>query len=119
MLYWNDKEIAYDKLVERFRGILLKYGLYDNEISDFIEYWLDKNCRIFFGKTEFRYGIYPIPIHQLEKIIQIETKIEYPEVVRVQFLIKEICSSEKTVEPEFQKIEHSGYSLHEWGIIKK
>lgn len=117
-LFWNDAKITYTELIEKFREILSRYGLFENEISDFIDFWLDDRQRLFFGKNDFRFGIFPVPQEELEKIIQIESKIRYPEIIRVHFLIKEIDKAEKLLEPTYPKVIRSSYSLHEWGIMR-
>ena len=118
VLSWNNKSIDKDELSESLRNILAKYGLFDNEINDFIEYWLDADMKIFFGKDEFTFGIFPIAAEELDRIFTIETQLEYLEYVRVQFLLKEIDGGQVLEEPEIPKITRSEYALHEWGIVK-
>lgn len=118
ILSWNRKPIDKAELSGILRDILKKYGLFENEINDFIEYWLDKDMKIFFGKDEFTFGIYPISLEELDRIFSIETTLEYPEYIRVQFLVREIDEGQVLDEPEFLPITRSEYALHEWGMMK-
>jgi hypothetical protein len=115
---WNGKQVDRDALSTILSDILEKYGLFENEIADFIEYWLDSDMKLFFGRDDFTYAIYPVPRDELDRIFTIETDLEYPERIRIQFLIKEIGDGETLKEPEYPEITRSEYALHEWGIIK-
>ena len=117
-MYWNNKPINQEELPAIFTEILSKYGLFENEIDDFIEYWFDSDMKIFFGQGEFTHGIYPISLEELDRIFSIQTELEYAEYIRVQFLVKEIAESQKLEAPAFPEIKRSEYALHEWGMIK-
>jgi len=117
-LSWNRTPVDKDELSRILRDILAKYGLFENEINDFIEYWLDEDMKIFFGKDEFTFGIYLISLEELNRIFSIETVLEYPEYIRVQFLVKAIDDGQVLAEPEFPGISRSEYALHEWGMMK-
>lgn len=118
ILTWNGKSTDRLGLCTVLRDILAKYGLFENEIKDFLDYWLDEDMKIFFGKDEFTFGVFPISLAELDNIFSIETMLEYPEYIRVQFLVKEIEKDDTLAEPEFPTITRSEYALHEWGIIK-
>ncbi|MBU4071662.1 MAG: hypothetical protein KJ773_05770, partial [Candidatus Thermoplasmatota archaeon] len=118
-LTWNQAPIDKNDLSEILRNILTKYGLFENEINDFIEYWFDDDMKIFFGQDEFTFGIYPISLEEVDRIFSIETMLEYPEYIRVQLLVKEIEDGEVLAEPKFPLITRSEYALHEWGMIKR
>ncbi len=115
---WNGRQVDREALTAILSNILEKYGLFENEIADFIEYWLGSDMKIFFGRDDFTYAIYPVPQDELDRIFAIETDLEYPERIRVQFLVKEIGDGETLEEPEYPEIVRSEYALHEWGIIK-
>ena len=117
-LYWNNEPINQEELPAIFTEILSKYGLFENEILDFIEYWFDEDIKIFFGKEDFNYGIIPISQEELDRIFSIGTDLEYPEYIRIQFLMKEIDEGQSLEEPEYPEIKRSKFALHEWGIIK-
>lgn len=117
-LTWNHEPIDENELPQTFKNILSKYGLFDNEIDDFIEYWFADDMKIFFGQDEFSYGIYPISLEELDKIFLIETELEYAEYIRVQFLVKDIDKNQMLEIPAFPEIKRSEYALHEWGMIK-
>ncbi len=117
-LYWNNEPIGLEQLPGIFTEILKKYGLFENEISDFNEYWFAEDMKIFFGQDEFTYGIYPISLEELDRIFSIETELEYAEYIRVQFLVKEIKEGINLNEPAFPEVKRSEYALHEWGMIK-
>ena len=117
-VYWNQIPVDKNTLSEILSGILKKYGLFENEISDFNEYWFAEDMKIFFDQDEFTYGIYPISLEELDRIFSIETELEYAEYIRVQFLVKEIDESQELSEPEYPEIKRSEYALHEWGMMK-
>jgi hypothetical protein len=117
-LTWNQKHIDNAELSEILSNILANYGLFENEIKDFTDYWLDEDMKIFFGKEEFTFGIFPITLEELNRIFTIETTLEYPEYIRVQFLVKEIDEGQVLDEPVIPQVARSEYALHEWGMIK-
>ena len=118
VLSWNNKPINEDELSEILKSILAKYGLFEHEINDFIEYWLDEDMKIFFGHDVFTFGIFPISLEELDRVFAIETQLEYPEYIRVQFLVKEIDEGRVLDEPVFPQVTRSDYALHEWGVMK-
>ncbi|MFO7618083.1 MAG: hypothetical protein R6W91_00220 [Thermoplasmata archaeon] len=117
-LTWNGAPIDRDGLLLKFKYILSRYGLFENEIKDFIEYWFDEDMKIFFQKQDFIYGIIPVSIEELDRIFAIETNLEYREYIRIQFLMKELQEKQTLAEPKFPEVSRSEYALHEWGIIK-
>ncbi len=117
-LYWNGDAISEADLASKFEEILEMYGLFENEIADFVEYWFDDDMKIFFGGDEFNYGIYPVSPGELDRIFRIDTELDYPEYIRVQFYMKEIPETVVLQEPVPPRILRSGYALHEWGVIK-
>jgi hypothetical protein len=115
---WNGEPVDRDALALRFRTILKRYGLFENEVKDFIDYWLGADMKIFFDMENFAFGFFPISVEELDRLFAIETKLEYKEYIRVQFLVKEVPGGTVLAEPEFPEIVRSEYALHEWGIIK-
>jgi len=120
---WNGEPVDRIGLSEKFHDILSGYGFFENEIKDFIDEWLGEGqnfacMKLFFSKEEFKYGIFPISREELDRIFSIETMLEYPEYIRVQFLVKEIEEGEVLAEPVFPPITRSEYALHEWGVMK-
>lgn len=117
-LYWNNEPIGLDQLPGIFTEILKTYGLFENEISDFNEYWFAEDMKIFFGKEDYNYGIYPISLEELDRIFSIETELEYAEYIRVQFLVRDIDKNQTLEAPTFPEVKRSEYALHEWGMMK-
>jgi hypothetical protein len=118
ILTWNQAPIDQEGLSNIFKTVLTKYGLFEHEINDFIEYWFDEDMKIFFGQNDFTFGIYPISLEELDRIFSIETMLDYPECIRVQFLVKEIDEGQVLAEPVIPQVARSEYAMHEWGMMK-
>lgn len=117
-LFWNGNIVTDLQLVSIIEAILGKLGLFDNEIKDFVDYWLSDEKRLYFGESEFRYGVYPLSSSEIEKRLTIKTKAQYNEIVRVLLLIKDIPEGSVLKEPDYLPITRSDWALHEWGAMK-
>jgi hypothetical protein len=117
-LFWNGNIMTDLQLVSALEAILRKLGLFDNEIKDFVDYWLSDEQLLYFGENEFRYGVYPISSSEIEKWMTIKTKAQYNEKVRVLLLIKDIPEGSILKEPDYPLIARSDWALHEWGAMK-
>ncbi len=116
-IYWDGKETTDQELKEKFEDILRSYGLYNNEIKDFIDYWFDDDMKILPEEGEFIYGIYPVSLLELERIFKLETDNVYPEYIRVQFFMKAVPEGTILKHPVYPEVRRSQYALHEWGVI--
>ncbi|MEW5759904.1 MAG: PKD domain-containing protein [Candidatus Thermoplasmatota archaeon] len=117
ILRLNDEEISYIGLREFFVKELREAGLYENEIKDFVDFWLTEKERLFFGKKEFRFAILYLPQEEYERMVQIETKLNYESIVRVLFIVMPTDGNIVLQEPIYIKQKESKNSLHEWGLI--
>jgi hypothetical protein len=115
-LFLNENPITLEELKEFFRDELAKTGLFENEITDFVDEWLGKGARLFPSQTSFRYAIMYIPEDQIEDIIQIETEKTYEEIIRVHFLIQPVEKGFKLLQPEYPEHNTGANILHEWGV---
>lgn len=115
---WNGVPVDRGELARTIGSILERYGLFENEIADFTDYWLAPDMKLSFRKEEFAYAIYPISREELDRIFAIETDHEYPERIRVQFLVLDAIPGTLLAEPEFPTVERSERAMHEWGVIR-
>jgi len=117
--FWCGESVDLDDVRDRIRSLMHDFGLFANEIEDFIEYWLGDDLLLEFGKEDFSFGLYPVPVEEVERIFRIETEMEYNEIVRFHLLVVDIEEGMVLEEPSFPEIERGDYSLHEWGIFRK
>ena len=115
-LYLDKEEITYPELQEFFIKELQKAGLYENEIHDFMNFWLGDDKKLFLGKNSFKYAIKYVPQNVLDDAISIETEHEYTRI-RVLYTIEEITEDIELNEPVYYKPITKDNVLHEWGII--
>lgn len=114
---WNGEPADRDALVARFGEILAKYGLFEQEVEDFREQMLGPDLKMFPGK-DATYAIHPIPAGELDRIFRIETDLEYPERIRVQFLVREVPEGTVLEAPEIPEVRRAECALHEWGVVR-
>jgi len=115
-LYLDKEKITYPDLQEFFIKELQKAGLYENEIHDFMNFWLGDDKKLFLGKNSFKYAIKYVPQNVLDDAISIETEHEYTRI-RVLYTIEEITEDIELNEPVYYKPIIKDNVLHEWGII--
>ncbi|MEW5759971.1 MAG: hypothetical protein AB1779_04325, partial [Candidatus Thermoplasmatota archaeon] len=132
----DGKEIDYSYLRDFFVDELRKTGLYENEIKDFVDFWLTRKSRlsceqelqqyntnscgtekerIFFCKNVFKFAI--IYLGEYDKLVKIETSLEYESIVRVIFIVMPFNDKIKLEKPVYPTAKHSKNALHEWGLI--
>jgi PKD repeat protein len=117
-LYLDGTPLTYEELRTFFRNELKKAGLYDNEIQDFLNECLGEDELFFFGQETFRYAIRYIAPETLDQVMNIETKVDYDNIIRIQFLLDSLEGDEVLTPPTYPEHGNTGGSLHEWGIIK-
>ena len=103
--------VAMDDLTEFFEKNLKDYSFNENEIADFIEFWIPEL------KDSPYYEIYPQYTEMVNRVIKLKIS-PYPDAkLRLHYVIKE---SEKFFElpaPEIPAFDRHGFTITEWGVI--
>ena len=104
--------IKQENLEDFFRQNLSLTGFINNEIDDFIDYWIP---RLNYASE---YIIYPQYINNISPLIELYLSETPESLLRLFYLIEEntkgISMIEKPVIPEF---ERRGFTVAEWGVI--
>ena len=110
-----------DDLRDFFVQELGESGLFENEIDDWIEFWLGPDMKIFLGRHSGTFSITYIPTDQIDEILSIETSHQYDEVLRVFFSIAIVDddSIPALVEPVYDPVSQGSDVLHEWGVFEQ
>jgi PKD repeat protein len=116
-IYLDYVEIGYEELRSFFGDELRKAGLFEHEVADFLDYWLDDSQKIFFGKKEFTFAVKYIPPYQLDETMKIVTKNSYDSIVRVQFFIELVRPGTRLSKPVYPAPKRGTSIMHEWGVI--
>jgi hypothetical protein len=103
--------VAMDDLTDFFEKNLKAYSFNENEIADFIEFWIPEL------KDSPYYEIYPQYTEMVNQVIKLKIS-PYPDAkLRLHYVIKE---SEKFFElpgPDIPYFERNGFTVTEWGVI--
>jgi hypothetical protein len=92
---------------------LASYGFSDQEIIDFIDYWIP-----LFKDKEY-YTIYPQTNVEIDQVISINFSTSPDKILRLFYLVKgsdnkPIIELEKPIIPAF---ERTGFYVAEWGVL--
>lgn len=105
--------VAMDDLTDFFEQNLKDYSFNENEIADFIEFWIPEL------KDSPYYEIYPQYTEMVNQVIKLKIS-PYPDAkLRLHYVIKE---AEKYVElpaPEIPAFDRHGFTVTEWGVVLK
>ena len=103
--------VAMDDLTDFFEKNLKAYSFNENEIADFIEFWIPEL------KDSPYYEIYPQYTEMVNRVIKLKIS-PYPDAkLRLHYVIKE---SEKFFElpgPDIPDFERNGFTAVEWGVM--
>ena len=107
--------VAREDLGEFFRDNLLQYGFLDNEITDFLEYWIP-NLQAYPW-----YNIYPQDQEKINQSIILHFSDEPESVQRVYYLFEgKSESTGKLATPNIPVFVRKGFTVVEWGgMVKK
>lgn len=94
-----------------FKQNMQLYNFSENEINDFLEYWIP-----LMNKSEY-YNIYPQTKEIIEKtnILKISIKSDY--LFRLFYSIEESKRFNKIINPEIKPIIRKGFYVVEWGVM--
>ncbi len=91
-----------------FRNLLSELGFVENEIDDFIEYWIPK-----LGNADW-YAVYP---QNAESIITLDINPRPDKVLRALLLIRPLKYHIDISAPELKEFVRDGFTVAEWGVI--
>ena len=100
-----------------FRRILTAYGLNEQEIADFVDYWVD---RLPEGKS---YLMYPQLTEAADAYMPVEITPVPDRIFRIWFVYESLEEenaadiASKIPEPEITRFEREGFTVVEWGGI--
>lgn len=96
-----------------FTQNMTEYGFEDNEIDDFIEYWIPR------WENENYYAIYPQNKEIIESVIALHLSETPDNILRRFYLVKEVdinISNNLTI-PEIETFNRNGFVVAEWGVV--
>ncbi|MFW6305828.1 MAG: dockerin type I domain-containing protein [Bacillota bacterium] len=109
--------IAYDELEEFFRNNMEEYGFNEQEIDDFIDYWIEEEHLP--DDYEY-YQIYPQLAEQIENEIILNISEEPDSIIRLIYTFVGTNNPDKKIrEPEIEPFDREGFVVTEWGGILK
>ena len=112
--YENGWVIAQEDLETFFIKNMAASGFYEQEITDFIDYWLP------LLKDYPYYAIYPQYNEQLEKMIQLNFSQKPDNILRLVYTLKGLQDNDIILqEPVIPKFKREGFVVVEWGVIRK
>lgn len=105
--------IKRDDLEIFFRTNLAEYGFFDQEIKDFVSYWIPR-------LNDFAYYcIYPQTAGIINNAIKLSFSEEPDSTLRLFYAVKGYNSlpERKLTEPKVIRFEGSGFFVTEWGVV--
>jgi len=104
--------IKVDELDLFFRNNLTNYGFKDNEIEDFIDYWIPRL------KENDYYSIYPQTKSIINKVIELNISKKPDNLLRLFYFVEGQISPEiKLKKPIINHFKREGFFVTEWGVI--
>jgi len=103
-----------DDLEQFFIHNMKKTKFIQNEIDDFIEYWIPL-------LTDYEhYAIYPQYNRTLDKMVQLKFSKSPESLIRLIYCIKGLESSKFILnEPKIPTFKRTGFTVTEWGVVRK
>jgi hypothetical protein len=98
-----------------FRKNLTEYGFIDNEINDFINYWIPK-----LDDSPY-YNIYPQYTDKVDELVTLHISKEPKSLMRMFYVIKEspLMKATDIPAPMIPEFERNGFTVTEWGVVLK
>ena len=114
-LYQTDEGwlVARSDLENFFESSLLKYGMNEQEINDFKEYWLPR-------LTEHEYYlVYPQTREIVDLVIDLQLSRQPDNLLRLFYYFRgtDKNSATKPIVPYIEHVKRSGFTVIEWGGI--
>ncbi len=96
-----------------FKQNMARYGFKNNEIQDFITYWIPR-------LTEHdSYAIYPQTSHLINDVIELNFSKQPDNVLRLFYVIKgnQSASGTPLTAPHIEDFRRNGFVVTEWGVV--
>ena len=104
--------IKVEELESFFKNNLINYGFIDNEIEDFIDYWIPRL------KDNNYYSIYPQTKSIINKVIELKISKKPNNLLRLFYFIEGQDNPEINLKkPVINKFERKSFFVTEWGVI--
>jgi len=104
--------IKVEELESFFKKNLIDYGFKDNEIKDFIDYWIPRL------KDNDYYSIYPQTNSIINKVIELKISEKPNNLLRLFYFIEGQENPEiKLKKPIINNFERKRFFVTEWGVI--
>lgn len=113
---WQYKEgwcVKKDDVKEFFETNMKNYNFSNKEIKDFTDYWIPRLV-----DYEF-YTVYPQHNSLIEQVVQLSFSIKPDNLYRLFYVIIGTNVYEEIPEPKTKKIIRDGFTVVEWGVIRK
>jgi hypothetical protein len=104
--------VASENLEIFFRETLADIGFYDNEIEDFVEWWVPR-----LDEAPF-YAVYPQFNDTVGAVIELALNPQPHSLIRAFFLIEGVEGPFELLEPLIPAYESGGFTVHEWGVVR-
>lgn len=103
--------VAKNELESFFQAKLTGYNLSENEISDFIEYWIPT-------LSDYNYyKIYPQLNGTINRVISLDFSKRPDNIFRLFFAFEGVSEKESLVQPDIVPAIRSGFNVVEWGGV--
>ena len=96
-----------------FRTNLTEYGFIENEINDYIDYWIPKL------QDSPYYNIYPQHTEKINGLVELNISKIPNSVLRLFYVIKDAPEKEDMPVPVIPGFVREGFVITEWGVILK
>lgn len=103
--------VKQDMLPLFFRSNLEAYGFNENEIRDFMDYWIP------LLNTAPYYAIYPQHTANVNYAVKLRISKRPDTLLRLFYVIDEVQEKFTLPEPEIPEFERSGFCVTEWGVM--
>ncbi|MDD3716902.1 MAG: hypothetical protein PHT46_07360 [Candidatus Marinimicrobia bacterium] len=94
-----------------FRSNLEAYGFNENEIRDFMDYWIP------LLNTAPYYAVYPQHTASVNYAVKLRISERPDAMLRLFYVIDEAQDKFTLPEPEIPEFERNGFSVTEWGVV--
>ena len=106
--------VGREELEDFFSDNMAQTGFIQKEIDDFIEYWIPRLVEYPY------YAIYPQYNEELEDMIRLEFSTPPTSVIRLIYSVRGLEKNTlRILEPVIPAFEREGFTVTEWGVIRK
>jgi hypothetical protein len=115
---WQYKQgwsVTQSNLEAFFRSNLADYGFIENEINDFLDYWIPRLIEHSY------YNIYPQHTDKINELIDLKISKKPRSLLRMFYVIEPVRSPmiSKIDTPIIPEFERKGFTVAEWGVVFK